>query len=155
MRGIAPILPQLSTSPAHPIIPTSPHSNPSFMGIVCSTFVRKKSHAPHTSPSDSSPFEALLNTALQDYAKRTGKRLENHSFTKKIRNCDSVDSITSVLQEYQEHAKAFRKFQGDHGKIMGPVKTSVNVLFTLSSSSVLGEAVAFVCPKPFISMPSP
>ena len=144
-----------SSLPAHPITPTSPRSNPSFMGIICSTFVRKKSHAPHTSPSDSSPFESLLNTALQDYAKRTGKRLENHPFTKKLRNCDSVDSITSVLQEYQEHAKAFRKFQGDNGKIMGPVKSSVNVLFTLSSSSVLGEAVALVCPKPFISMPSP
>jgi hypothetical protein len=151
-------LPQTSTSTSnHLLVPTLPRSNSSFMGIVCSicSLVTEESHAPDTSPSDSSPFESLLNTALQDYAKRTGKKLENHPFTKKLRNCDSVDSITSVLQEYKEHAKAFRKFQGDHGKIMRPVNGAVNVLFTLSSSSVLGEAVALVRPKSFISTPPP
>jgi hypothetical protein len=114
------------------------------MGIVCSTF-EKKSHATHTSPS--SPFESLLNTALQDYAKQTGKKLENHPFTKKLNKCDSVDLVTSVLQDYQEHAKPFQKFGGDHGKIMRPVKGAVSVLFTLSSSTIIGEAVALVCPK--------
>ena len=123
------------------------------MGIVCSTFEKRKIHASHTSPS--SPFESLLNTALQDYAKQTGKKLENHPFTKKLKTCDSVDLITSVLQDYQEHTKAFRKFRGDHEKIMRPVKRAVSILFALSSSTVLGEAVALVCPKSFISTPSP
>lgn len=120
------------------------------MGIVSSTF--KKRHATHTSPPE--PFESLLNAALHDYAKQTGKKLEHHPFTKKLKKCDSVDSITSVLQNYQEHAKAFRKFRGDHGKIMRPMKRAVHVLFILSSSTVLGEAVALVRPKSFISAPS-
>ena len=121
------------------------------MGIVCSTF--KRSHATHTSPP--SPFELLLNAALHDYAKQTGKKLEHHPLTKKLKKCDSVDSVTSVLQDYQEHAKAFRKFRGDHGKIMRPMKRAVYVLFTLSSNTFLGEVVALVCPKSFISTSSP
>ena len=121
------------------------------MGIVSSTF--KRSHATHTSPP--SPFELLLNAALHDYAKQTGKKLEHHPLTKKLKKCDSVDSVTSVLQDYQEHAKAFRKFRGDHGKIMRPMKRAVYVLFTLSSNTFLSEVVALVCPKSFISIFAP
>jgi hypothetical protein len=116
------------------------------MGIISSTF-KKSRGTPISSPS---PFESLLNAALHDYAKQTGKRLEHHPFTKKLKKCDSVDSITAVLQDYQEHAKAFRKFRGDHGKVMRPMKRAVYFLFTLSSSTVLGEAVALVCPRSFI-----
>ena len=115
------------------------------MGIVSSIF--KKSNATHNSPP--SPFESLLNAALYDYAKQTGKKLEHHSLTKKLKKCDSVDSATAVLEDYQEYAKAFRKFRGDQGKVMRPMKRAVYSLFTLSSSTVLGEAVALVCLKSF------
>ena len=149
MRGIAPTLPQFSTSTSHHVFfLASPHFDSSFMGIIFSTF--RKSRGAHTSPP--SPFEPLLNDALRDYAKQTGKRLEHHPFTKKLKKCDSVDSITALLQDYQEHAKAFRKFRGDHGKVMRPMKRAVYFLFTLSSSTVLGEAVALVCPNSFIPM---
>lgn len=121
------------------------------MGVISSIF--KKSRGAHTSPQ--SPFESLLNAALHDYAKQTGKKLEHHPFTKKLKKCDSVDSITAVLQDYQEHAKAFRKFRGDHGKVMRPMKRAVYFLLALSSSTVLGEAVALVCPKSSIPMHLP
>jgi len=146
------IFPQLSTSTSHHLLVfTLPHSNSSFMGIVSSTF--KRSHATHTSPP--LPFELLLNAALHDYAKQTGKRLEHHPLTKKLKKCNLVDLVTSVLQDYQEHAKAFQKFQGDHGKIMRPMKCAVYVLFTLSSNMFLGKVVALVCLKSFISISSP
>ena len=96
-----------------------------------------------------------LKFALHDYAKQTGTKLEHHPLTKKLKKCGSVGSIMSVLQDYQEHAKAFRKFRGDHGKIMRPMKRAVYVLFTLSSNMLLDEAVTLVCPKSFISTPSP
>ena len=143
---------QLSTSTSHPlVVPTSPHSNSSFMGIVSATF--KKRRATRTSPS--SPFESLLNAALHDYAKQTGTKLEHHPLAKKLKKCGSVNSITYVLQDYQEHAKAFRKFRGDHGKIMRPIRRAVYILFTLSSNTVLGQAVTLVCQKAFISTPPP
>ena len=138
---------QLPTSTFHHLLVlTLLHYNSSFMGNVSSTF--KKSRATRISPS--SPFESLLNATLHDYAKQTGKKLEHHFLTKKLKKCDSADSITSVLQDHQEHAKAFRKFRGDHGKIMRPMKRAVHVLFTLSSSTALGEAVALVRLKSFI-----
>ena len=144
VRPIEGYVPQLSTSTSHrPFVPTLPLSNSSFMGVVSSTFKKN----PATVTSSSSPFALLLNAALHDYAKQTGKKLENHPLTKKLKTCDSVDSIASVLQDYQEHAKGFRKFQGDKGKIMRPMKRAVYVLFTLSSRTFLGEVDALVCPS--------
>jgi hypothetical protein len=100
-----------------------------------------------------SPFDSLFNTALRNYAKQTGLALEHHPLAKKLENCDSVDSIMSVLQDYIDDADLFQNFTGDHGKFMRPMKYAVYAFFTLSSA--LGEAVAQVCPKPFISTPSP
>jgi len=102
-----------------------------------------------------SRFELLLNTALHDYATQTGVALEDHPLTEKLKNCNSVDSIMSILQDYLEDAKAFRNFRDhdDRGKVMKSMISAVSVLFRLSS--VLGEAVALVCPKSFISTPSP
>ena len=35
-------------------------------------------------------------TALHDYAKHIGRKLEHHPLTQKLKKCNSVDSITSV-----------------------------------------------------------
>jgi len=94
-----------------------------------------------------------LDTALHNYAMQTGVELKYHPLTKKLENCDSVDSITSVLQDYLEDAKAFRDFPDDHGMIMRPMIRAVSIPLRLSS--VLGEAVALVCAKSFISTLSP
>ena len=94
-----------------------------------------------------SPFELLLNAALRNYAKKTKKDLGRHPLAEQLKTCDSVDSITSVLQE---HAKAFPGGE----ELMRPMKRAVYVLFTLSSSTVRGEAVAPVCLKSLMSTPS-
>jgi hypothetical protein len=95
-------------------------------------------------PSSSSCFQALFGAALQDYEIRTGISLVNHPFAKQLEECDSLDSITAILEE---QAKSFRGFRRDNGKLMKSVNCSVDVLYMLSISTVLGEGVGVVRPK--------
>ena len=89
-------------------------------------------------------FQGLFNAALQDYEIQTGTVLFDHPFAKQLEACNSIDAITAILQE---QAQIFRKFRGDDGKIMKSLKSSVDVLYTLSSSTVLGQGVSLVCPN--------
>ena len=93
-------------------------------------------------------FQDLFNAALQDYENQTGTSLINHPFSEQLEACDSVDSITSILQE---QAKIFRKFKGDDGKLMKSLNCSVDVLYTLSTT-ILGEGIGVVSRNTFISV---
>ena len=102
------------------------------------------------SQASSSSFQDLFNAALQDYENQTGTKLVDDPLAKKFENCDSVDSITAILEE---QAQIFHKFRGDDGKIMKSLKSSVGVLYTLSNTGVLGGSVGLVRPKSFIGVP--
>ena len=89
----------------------------------------------------SSSFQDLFNAAIRDYENQTETKLIEHPFAKQLEECDSVDSIVAILQE---QAKTFRKFRGDDGKITKSLKSSVDVLYTLSNSTLLGEGIGLV-----------
>ncbi|KAN0107055.1 hypothetical protein V8E52_010563 [Russula decolorans] len=94
-------------------------------------------------PSSSSSFHSLFNAALQDYENQTGTSLIDHPFAKQLEACNSLDSISTILQD---QAHIFREFRGDDGKLMKSLKCSVDVLYTLSSSTVLGEGIGLPFP---------
>ena len=93
------------------------------------------------SSSSSSSFQGLFNAALQDYENQTKTKLVQHPLAKKLEACDSVDSITAI---FQEQAQIFGGFRGDDGKIMKSLRSSVDVLYTLSNSTILGEVIGLV-----------
>src|SRR5579863_6740296 len=95
-------------------------------------------------PSSSSSFQSLFNAALQDYAEKTGSKLDDHPLTKQLDNCDSIDSISSVLQQ---QARRFHEFREEDGKIMKSLKCATYILYTLSTNTVLGEGVGIVSSK--------
>jgi len=90
------------------------------------------------SPELKSLFEATLN----EFENRTGSNLIQHQIIDKLVNCRSADSVIDVLQE---QAYEFRNFRGDDGKVMTWLKRTVSVLYTLSTSTVLGEGIGLVC----------
>ena len=94
--------------------------------------------------SSSSSFQALFNAALEDYTNKTGTKLLYHPLAAQLDECDSVESISTLLQV---QAQAFRKFHGEDGKIMRPLKRVIHVLYTFSRSPFFGEGVGLVCPK--------
>jgi hypothetical protein len=100
-------------------------------------------------PSSTSSFVDLFNAALQDYENQTGTKLVEHPLAKQFQACDSVDSITAILQE---QAQIFREFRDD-GKLMKSLKCSVDVLYPLSINTVLGEVISLVHLRVFIEVP--
>jgi hypothetical protein len=86
-------------------------------------------------------FRLLFEAALEDYRKQTGTKLVDHPLYARLIKCDSVESITDVLQE---QARALLKYRGDDGKIMKSLKCAVHVLHSFSSGSLLGEAIGLV-----------
>jgi hypothetical protein len=81
----------------------------------------------HTSSSSS--FQLLFNATLQDYANQTGTKLDEHPLAKQLESCDSVNSITAILQE---NAQKFQEFRGEDGKIMKSLKCAVHDPFSSS-----------------------
>ena len=92
-----------------------------------------------------SSFRHLFNAALQDYQNQTGNSLIDHPFTKQLESCNSVDSITAIIDE---QAQIFRNFRGDDGKLVKPIKYSVNILYTLSTNTA---SIGLVRQKLFIN----
>jgi hypothetical protein len=52
----------------------------------------------------------------------------NHLFAEKVQNCDSVESVTALLQE---EARAFTEFQGGDGKIMKSLNCCFSAVYPL------------------------
>ena len=100
--------------------------------------------------SQSSRFRLLFESALQEYQNQTGTSLASHPLAEKLQDCHSIESITTVLQE---QARAFSEFRGGDGRVMKSLKTVVSVVYTLSVSTVLGEAVGLVRWKMSIGVP--
>jgi hypothetical protein len=117
-----------------------------------SSFLSHISSVSDMSQPSSSSFRSLFNTAVQDYENQTGTKLAEHHLAKQIETCDSVESITAILQE---QAQIFRKFKEDDGKVVKSLKCSVDVLYSLSISTVFGEGIGLVHPKLFIAVPCP
>ena len=99
------------------------------------------SHTSVMSQSSSSTFQALFNAALQDYKDKTGTSLTNHPIAEQLESCESVSSVTSILQE---QAQSFHEFRENDGKLMKALNSSVEALCAPSISSALNEAIGLV-----------
>jgi hypothetical protein len=93
------------------------------------------------SQSSSSTFQALFNAALQDYKDETGSSLIDHPIAKQLESCESVSSVTSILQE---QAQTFREFRENDGRLVKALNSSVDALCAPSISSALNVAIGFV-----------
>ena len=101
--------------------------------------------------SSFSTFKALFDAALQDYKNKTGDTLTNHPIAKQIETCESVNSITAILQE---QARSFCESRENDGKLMKAINTSVDVLCAPSISSALSVAIGLaVRRKSLIRLP--
>ena len=91
-------------------------------------------------------YEVFFESALQDYEEQTGIPLSKHPLAEQLQNCQSVESITTLLQE---QARAFNDFQGGD-KIMKSLKSVVSALSRVSAVAAVGHNVGVVRPSLFI-----
>ena len=96
--------------------------------------------------SGSSNFPSLFESALHDYEKQTGIPLANHPLARQLQNCQSIDSVTALLQE---QARAFSEFR-ERDKIMKSLKSVVSALSKVCAIATLGQDIGMVSPGPLI-----
>ena len=93
-------------------------------------------------PSSSSNFQLVFNTAVEAYEKRTKLDLLAHPLASQLQKCDSPTSIFAVLQCQADDLEQARKDDERLTKWLGP---TINVLIAFSDT--LGEGVSLVCLK--------
>ncbi|KAH9169162.1 hypothetical protein EDB89DRAFT_1908815 [Lactarius sanguifluus] len=94
-----------------------------------------------TSLQVSSNFQPILDSALKEYKKKTGKELITHSLAEEITSCDSPEAILTVLRG---KANGLNQSQSSDERLTKWLMPTVNVLNTLSAT--LGEGVGTVFP---------
>ncbi|KAI9434598.1 hypothetical protein H4582DRAFT_759734 [Lactarius indigo] len=86
-------------------------------------------------------FRPILDKALKEYKKKTGKELTTHPLAEEITNCDSPEAILSVLQG---KANELNQSQRSDERLIKWLTPTVSVLNALSTT--LGEGVGTVFP---------
>jgi len=102
--------------------------------------------------SESSRFQVLFESALQDYERQTGTILAREPLAEQFERCNSLESVVDVLQE---QARAPGEFQGGESRAMRSLKCVVSVLYSLSTSTMLGEVIGLVRHKMLMGTPLP
>ena len=82
----------------------------------------------------------LFEAALQDYERKTGISLAEHPLAEQLQNCDSIESITTVLCG---QTQAFSEFRGV-GKVLKPLKAVLSVLNKLTAAANIGQDFGLV-----------
>ena len=93
----------------------------------------------NATPSSSSNFQSIFNTALKAYEKRTKKDLLAHPLASRLQTCDSLGSILALLQGQVDDLDQARKSDERLTKWLSP---TISVL--LAFSGTLGEGVSLV-----------
>ncbi|KAH9022776.1 hypothetical protein EDB85DRAFT_353432 [Lactarius pseudohatsudake] len=90
----------------------------------------------------SSQFESIINAALSELKKKTGKNLLDDWLAKELQSCDSVEAVMDIIQG---QAEAFDKFRNGGSKLMKWIRSSVHILYTISAA--LGDGVGVAIPS--------
>ena len=85
-------------------------------------------------------FQALFESALQDYERKTGITLAQHPLAVDLQDCHSIDDITTLLQG---RTQAFSDFR-ERDRMMKAIKTTVSILNPLSDAASLADVVGLV-----------
>ena len=93
--------------------------------------------------SGSTRFQALFESALQAYERKTGVKLAQHPLALDLQSCDTVDNIIILLQG---QTQAFSDFR-ERDRMMKAVKATVSILNPLSEAASLVDAVGLVVRK--------
>ena len=122
----------LSQHPTFSLSSSQPHHSP-----LKTTFF---SYSSMTDQPVSSHLRTLFQLALEDYEIKTEISLANYPLAQKLQNCNSVESITTILQD---QARSFDEFRG-RDRIMDSIRSTVSLLEKLSATASLSDSIGQV-----------
>jgi hypothetical protein len=85
-------------------------------------------------------FQSLVESALQDYKKKTGITLAEHPLMAELESSHTIEDITVVLQRQVEAVSDLKA----KDRITKWIKTTVSILTPLSNAASLTDAVGLV-----------
>jgi len=91
--------------------------------------------------TSSNNFQAILEAALAEYSKKTGKDLRNHQLASEIEACDSAESMLSI---FRKQASAFDDFRNGDPKLIKCLRPFVSNLYAIATSPALSAVVSGV-----------
>jgi hypothetical protein len=93
-------------------------------------------------------YQAIFDSALEVYKKKTGKDLTSHPLLRSFETCHSPDAVLAVL-----HAQTFGpgKPQSSGDKLLAWLNPTINVLNAFSAT--IGGGVSLVSLKRFKATP--
>ncbi|KAI0284057.1 hypothetical protein BC826DRAFT_1179478 [Russula brevipes] len=99
---------------------------------------------PTSTIASNANYLSILDNALDEYRKKTGKDLRSDPLSSELELCGSPDAILSV---FREHVPGFDQRQSSHDKSTGWLDATVNVLyaFSVTINSVSG-GINVACP---------
>ena len=90
-------------------------------------------------PTQSSNFTSILDAALSEYKRTTGKGLLEYPLATEVKQCDSIGAISAILQG---QAREFRRFRDGDQRLMKLINPVVEVLSKFSDT--LGGVASMV-----------
>lgn len=93
------------------------------------------------SSTHTSDIQSLFEAALSEYETRAGINLIKSELSSKLKTCTCAEDVIAVLQA---HARAFQKYRGNRGTMVIRLKQAVNVLYNLSTSTVVGQVIGMI-----------
>jgi hypothetical protein len=88
-------------------------------------------------------FEALLESALQAYEKKSGVKLAQHPLSMELQRCHVVHDLETFLRGQVE---AFNDFR-ESDRMLKAIKTIVSILTPLSGATGLADGAGLVGQK--------
>ena len=87
----------------------------------------------------------VFDSALKTYENKTGITLVEHSLSVELRTCDTVESITALVQQ-QASALIGNEPQGKD-RVMTSINYIISISIKLYATDPLGYAIGLVCQK--------
>ncbi|KAF8269888.1 hypothetical protein EI94DRAFT_881948 [Lactarius quietus] len=99
-------------------------------------------------PATSFPPGSILDVALSEYRKNTGKDLLSHPLAIELQRCDSADGILAILQH---QANTVEQLRDGNPRLMKWISSSVHILYSFSGTLGDGVSLAFPPAKPIFT----
>jgi hypothetical protein len=100
-------------------------------------------HSAVNSITPISPFQAVFDAALVEYAKQTKQDIVTHPLHAELETCNTPNDVLAV---FEDQVLAFNQFRKGDWKVqlMRRLRPVVNVVLALSTGGVLGEGLGLV-----------
>ena len=100
-----------------------------------------------TATTSTSNYQAIFDSALEAYKKKTNKDLRSHPLLPKLQTCNSPDAVLTLLRDQMLAIDPSRSTSSDGDGLIKWLNPTVHVLYTFSEA--IGAGICLVSKNTF------